>query len=237
MVRLMSLWDVIERLSLLDIVALALALGAWLGVRWLIEHPPGARQSVTTLMADLRRRWLREMAKRDTRIFDAQIVGSLRQGTSFFASATILAVGAVLSVLGNAEMLGHITQGLMADGGPVQVTQLKLLLVVFFLVEGFLRFAWANRIFGYASVAMAAVPAPDDPEVRRVARQSAELNIRAAINFNRGLRAIYFGLAAFAWIGGAIPLLLATTVAVVTLLRREFSSSAHAILTQMEGEE
>ena len=230
----MSLMDTIDHLSALDLIALVVALIAWIGVRRLIEHPPGGRSSVTSLMADLRRRWLLEMAKRDTRIFDAQIVGSLRQGTSFFASATILAVGAVLSVLGNAEMIDQVTSGLVGDPRPAQVAQLKLLLVVFFLVEAFLRFAWANRIFGYASVAMAAVPAPDDPDVRRVARQSAELNIRAAVNFNRGLRAIYFALAALAWIGGAIPMLLATGVAVVTLLRREFSSSAHAILTRME---
>lgn len=230
----MSLMETLEHLTVLDLAAVIAALGAWLLVRRLIEHPPRGRESVSTLMSDLRRRWLREMAKRDVRIFDAQIVGSLRQGTSFFASATILAIGAILGLLGNAEMIDQVTSGLIGDDRPAQVAQLKLLLVVFFLVEGFLRFAWANRIFGYASVAMAAVPAPDDADVRRVARQSAELNIRAAVNFNRGLRAIYFALAAIAWIGGAIPLLVATAVATVTLLRREFSSSAHAILTKME---
>ena len=234
--RAMSALDAALALRALDLVAVALALACWFGIRVLIEHPPGARESVSTLMAELRRRWLREMAKRDVRIFDAQIVGNLRQGTSFFASTSILAIGAMLTLVGNAEMLGSVTQGILGDPRPAPVTQLKLMLPTLFLVEAFLRFAWANRIFGYASVAMAAVPAPDDDDVRRVARQSAELNIRAAVNFNRGLRAIYFALASLAWLAGALPLMVATGVAAITLWRREFASTVHAILTKMEEE-
>ena len=234
--RAMSALDAARALTALDLAALVLTLTSWLGIRILIEHPPGARASVSTLMADLRRRWLREMAKREVRIFDAQIVGNLRQGTSFFASTSILAIGAMLTLVGNAEMLGSVTQGILGDPRPAPVTQLKLMLPTLFLVEGFLRFAWANRIFGYASVAMAAVPAPGEDDARRVARQSAELNIRAAVNFNRGLRAIYFALAGLAWLAGAAAFVAATLVAAGTLWRREFASTPHAILTQMEEE-
>jgi len=44
-------------------------------------------------MAGVRRDWMREFRHRENRIFDAQIIASLRQGSAFFASTAILAIG------------------------------------------------------------------------------------------------------------------------------------------------
>ena len=217
-----------------DAVALALLAVSYLGIGWRIEHPGAGRRSVTVIMAELRRDWMVELAKRDNRIFDSQIVGNLRTATSFFASTSILAIGGVLAVAGNAEMLTVMTDGLLADPRPVELYQLKLFLVALFLTGGFLRFVWSNRVFGYCSVAMAAVPPPGDPRALVVARQAAELNIRAAVNFNRGLRAIFFALATITWMLGAAPLIVATAATVCTLWGREFASKSHRILQRKE---
>ena len=40
---------------------------------------------------------------------------------------------------------------------------LVLFVLPLLLVAAFLRFVWSNRVFGYCSVVMAAVPPPGDP--------------------------------------------------------------------------
>ncbi len=229
--------ELIQLFRPLDLAAIALLALCFYGTGWIIEHPGRDRRSVTVMMADVRRQWMRELAKREQRIFDSQIIGNLRTATSFFASTTILAIGGVLAVAGNTEALRSVAGGLLADPRPVELYQIKLYLVTLLLVAGFLRFVWANRVFGYCSVVMAAVPPPDDPTAFRTARQAAELNIRAAFNFNRGLRAIYFALAAVTWMIGPLPLIVATLATVWTLWQREFASDPHRILTEKEETE
>ena len=233
----MDLLTLLSLFSALDMLAAGFLMMAWAGIGLLVESSRWRRRSVTVMMSEVRREWMRQLAQRDVRIFDSQILASLRQGTAFFASTSILAIGGLLTILGNTELLGTVTGGLLADPRPVQFTQLKLFAVAIFLVEGFLRFVWSNRVFGYCAVVMAAVPAPGHPDAQPVALQAAELNIRAAYNFNRGLRSIYFALAALTWILGAVPLLIATAACVWTLLEREFASNPYRILRKREAEE
>ncbi len=232
----MDLAALLSLFTALDALAVGLVLTAWAGIGILVERPCWGRRSVTVMMSDIRREWMRQLAHRDVRIFDSQILASLRQGTAFFASTSILAIGGLLTILGNVELLDTVTRGLLADDRPVELMQLKLFAVAVFLVEGFLRFVWSNRVFGYCAVVMGAVPAPDRPGAERVAAQAAELNIRAAYNFNRGLRSLYFALAALTWILGAVPLILATVACCWTLLEREFTSKPHRILREREDE-
>ena len=78
---------------------------------------------------------------------------------------------------------------------------------------------------------MAAVPNdPNDLISYPRAAQAAELNIRAAINFNRGLRAVYFALGALAWLLGAVPLMISATVVIWVVGSREFASVPRDIL-------
>ena len=114
---------------------------------------------------------------------------------------------------------------------PVFVWQVKLAFVTLLLTNGFLKFVWANRVFGYCAVMMSAVPNdPKHPDADHIASQAGELNVRAAINFNRGLRSLYFALGALAWLIGPYALGLATLVAAWTVLSREFASLPRDIL-------
>lgn len=230
----MGLGALISQFTALDALGLGLLAMAWAGLGLVIERPMMGRRSVTVMMSEVRRAWMRQLVKRDVRIFDSQILGGLRQGTAFFASSSLLAIGGVLTIAGNSDALETVGGGLLGDG-PVEVLQVKLLVVGVLLGEGFLRFVWSNRVFGYCAVVMASVPEPGHPDAHAVARQAAELNIRAAYNFNRGLRSIYFALAAMTWTIGAVPLMVATAVCVWTLLEREFASRPHGILTEREA--
>ncbi len=219
-------------LAPLDAAALALMVLGFLVIGWWIEHPGTRRPSVTVLMAEYRREWMREFVRRDNRIFDAQIVSSLRQGTSFFASTCLLAVGGVLALIGNTEPLQGVAEGIGQVALPAVLWQIKLLPVALFLTHAFLKFVWANRIFGYCSVMMAAVPNDGaDPRALPRATQAGELNIRAAWNFNRGLRAMYFALGALAWLLGAGALIAATLAVLWLLWSREFASVPRDVLS------
>lgn len=226
--------QMIEHLALLtywDAVAAAFLICAYFLLGWMIEHPPKSRPSVTKIMSENRREWLRVFVTRDPRIFDSQIMGSLRQGTAFFASTCIFAIGGVFALIANTDPLRGVAAEISTEDIPIVVWQVKLGLVALMLSNGFLKFVWANRIFGYCSVMMAAVPNdPDHPEALPRALQAAELNIRAAINFNRGLRSMYFALGGLAWLIGSTPFLGATAAVIWLIWSREFASLPRDIL-------
>ncbi|MDT8326500.1 MAG: DUF599 domain-containing protein [Roseovarius sp.] len=222
----------------LDMVALALLFGSWAITGFAIDHAPKSRPSVSGLMAQYRREWMVVMITRDPRIFDAHILGTLRQGTSFFASATLIAIGGSLALLGDLDRVIGIAGDLTPGQEPIVVWELKILVILLFLANAFLKFVWSNRLFGYCAVVMAAVPNDaGDPRVIVRARKAGEINITAARGFNRGLRSLYFALATAAWLLGSEALLLATAVTVLVLLRREFASQSRSVLMQPDADE
>ncbi len=218
-----------------DLAALVTILSAWALTSWLIEHPPARRPSVSAIMQDYRRDWMRAFVTRSPRIFDATLIDSLRQGTAFFASASMIAIGGGVALIGNTPTISRLAADLPLDTSTIDLG-LKMLLPLGFLANALLKFIWAHRLFGYCSIMMAAVPnEPADPSALPRALQAAEINITAGKSFNRGLRAIYFALAALAWILGPWTLLLATSVATLVLLRREFWSHSRSVMLQHPG--
>lgn len=229
----MNLPDRLLLFSTLDLAALGLLFGCWLVIGWRVEHASPKNPSTSQLMAGYRRLWMQQMVTREPRIFDAQILATLRQGTAFFASTCVIAIGGTLALIGNAERLAGVAEDITQSQQPQIVWEVKLMVLVIFLTNGFLKFVWANRLFGYCSVLMAAVPNdPGDPVAYPRAAQAAEINVTAARSFNRGLRALYFALAAVAWLAGPYALFAATVVTVFVVWRREFASQSRKILMQ-----
>lgn len=227
----MTLIGNIGSLGVVDAVAVALLLGVWLWLGWRIGHPSARRPSVTVLMQDYRLQWMQVMATRQPRIFDAQIMMSLRQSTSFFASTCLLAMGGLLALIGNVDPLQGVATRLTNMESGSAVLQVKLFLPLFMLGNAFLKFVWSNRVFGYCSVVMGAVPNdPDDSQTLPLALKAGHLNARAAMNFNAGLRSMYFALCALAWIAGAWVLLVGVAVTAWVVWSREFASASRAII-------
>jgi uncharacterized membrane protein len=226
------------QLPLLDLIALGLLVLAWLTSGWLTEHPPKKLPSVSVLMEEYRREWMRTFVTRVPRIFDATVIESLRQGTAFFASASLIAIGGGVAVIGNAAAVQRLASDLQLAGiagttGPD--IAIRMLPVVVLLANALLKFVWANRLFGYCSVLMAAVPnEPTDPLAYHRAAQAGEINITAAKSFNRGLRSIYFALAALGWLLGPWGLIAGTVIATGVLLRREFASTSRRVILMRE---
>lgn len=230
--------DLTERLShftTLDMIALSLLIVGSIVIGYIIENDFKNMKSVGTLMADYRREWMVQMITREPRVFDAQILSMIRQATAFFASASMIAIGGCLALLGNTDRLMGIAQDLTLESDPIIVWELKVLVILTFLANAFFKFVWSNRLFGYCGVLMGAVPNdPSDPQAMARAGKAAEINITASRSFNRGLRSVYFALAACAWLLGAGALIVAAATTCLVLFRREFASRSKEILMRPE---
>ncbi|GAA3866709.1 DUF599 domain-containing protein [Celeribacter arenosi] len=230
----MQFLDQLHYFTVLDGVAVGLLLFTWIVAGFLIENPPKSRPSTSVLVAEYRRKWMVEMITRQPRIFDATILDSLRQGTAFFGSACLIAIGGGLAAMSNAERLKGIADDLTLSA-PAVIWEMKILLALVLITNAFLKFIWSNRLFGYCGVVMASVPNDiENPVTRARADKAAELNIAAARAFNRGLRAVYFALGALGWLLGGAALIGATVVTVTILFRREFTSASREVLLRSE---
>jgi uncharacterized membrane protein len=227
----MSLSSLLSSIGPADAPALCFLALVWLGTGWIVEHPPASLPSVTVLMRGYRLAWMHQMVTRQPRIFDATIMDNLRQGTTFFASACMIAIGGAVALIGNANRLSGFAVGLALEPQPVVVIQIKLIAAAILVTDALLKFVWAHRLFGYCAIVMASVPNdPGDPDAYPRATQAAEINVAAAKNFNKGLRSVYFALAGLGWLAGPVALAAAVTVTGAVLMRREFSSQSRRVL-------
>ena len=211
----------------LDYLVLGLYAASWFGYALFADFSRWHERSIMKLMDDYRRRWMREMLRRDNRIVDTNIVASLQNGAAFFASTTVFAVGGLIAALGASEQsIALISTLPFAQPGSTQVWQAKVLLMVFVLSYAFFKFAWTFRLQNYCQVLLGAAPVETGPapEAEAHAERAAKISALAAWHFNRGLRAYFFALAALTWF--IHPLLFGGTILYVlyVLYRREFRS-------------
>jgi uncharacterized membrane protein len=234
--RSMTWTDRLAFFGPLDFAAVTFLVAGWLLIGWWIDRPSPGNPSVSNLMAGYRREWMAQMVTRDPRIFDAQILASLRQGTAFFASTSMIAIGGTLAMIGNGEKITGLANELALSSDPAFVWEIKLIAMALFLTNAFLKFVWSNRLFGYTAVLVASVPNDiTDPRAAPRGQQAAEVSITAARGFNRGLRSVYFALTTGAWLAGPIPLLCATAFTLGVIYRREFASASRRILMNTQA--
>lgn len=216
---------ILAELTVLDWVAAILLLSTWAISGHLIEKPPAWRPSVSALMRDHRREWMIQFLTREPRLFDANILATLRDSTAFFASSCMIAIGGCVALIGNVERLHSLAGQFEIGQTSAAIWDIKIILAMLIIVRGFLGFVWANRLFGYCAVMMATVPNdPEEPHSKSRSLAAAELNIIAAKHFNAGLRAIYFALGALGWFLGPWTFIIATLAVNWMVLRREFGS-------------
>ena len=199
----------------------------WLAIGWVTEHPPRGRPSVSVLMREFRREWMRHFVTRNPRIFDGNILSTLREGTAFLTSACLIAVGGGLALIGDTDHLAGVARQFDLGHVPALKWEIKIVVVLFFVANALLRLVWAHRLFGYCAIIMASVPNDArDPRDLPVAMQAAEINITAAKSFNSGLRCVYFALGALGWLAGPAGLFLSTGYVLFIGWRREFASGS-----------
>ena len=129
-----------------DAVALGWLVLCWLGYPRLMAWIGRRRSSINVDMLALRRAWMAGLLQRDFRVPDTALMGQVIQSVAFFASGTIIVVGALVGALARVESLAALSQGLMPSlPASPQSMRLCLLVLLAIFVQGFFRFTWALR--------------------------------------------------------------------------------------------
>ncbi len=192
------------------------------------------RASLTVAMNQQRRRWIHTMARRELRMIDTSIMSGLQQGTAFFASSSLIAIGGCFALLGTPDNMLSLLQELpFAPPYSRALFELKAVGLVVLLAYAFFKFGWAYRLFNYCSVLIGAVPPVaegivDPAHTERAVERAAKMNILAAKHFSAGLRGVFFSVAYLGWFLGPEALGLSTLLLLAVLTRRQFFSAARA---------
>lgn len=230
--------ELIEGMSSQDLIAISVFFLTWMIFEIVNNRTNLGHLSLSGLMAHRRREWMLVLANRELRIVDTSILAGLQQGTAFFASTSILAIGGCFALLGSTDLVSGIYQDLPIDSGFSRgLFEVKVLGLAMVFVYAFFKFGWAFRLFNYCSILVGAVQQPDEasPEIRRKqALRAGEMNIIASSHFTAGLRGIFFSLAYLGWFIGPNALITTTLLIVIVLIRRQFFSRARAILVEQD---
>jgi uncharacterized membrane protein len=221
-------------LPTLDLIALSCFTGAWVTYAVIIEWTPLGRRTLNALMHRYRLIWMHEMLGREVRMVDTQIVGSLQNGTAFFASTSLLAIGGALTLMRSTDemlsLMGALPLGI--ETNRVQWEAKVLGLAVIF-AYAFFKFAWAYRLFNYVAILVGAAPAveqQDTPEALAHAKRTARLLESAGRHFNRGQRAFFFALGYLGWFLGPWVLMITTASVLIVMLHRQLASESQRAL-------
>jgi uncharacterized membrane protein len=217
-------------LTLPDLAAIAWFIGAWITYSQIIEKTPKGRNGLNALMNGYRDEWMERMLGRDMRMVDAQVTAALQNGTAFFASTSLIAIGGALTLLRSSEeILTAISQLPFGATSSRDLWDLKMMGLIVIFVYAFFKFAWSYRLFNYFAIMVGAAPPPEEKSTaaaQAFAHRAAHLCADAGRHFNRGQRAFFFALGYLGWFLGPAPFALSTAGILVVMWRRQFASDA-----------
>jgi uncharacterized membrane protein len=180
------------------------------------------------------REWFSRVLLHENRIADVAALNSLLTGATFFASTAILILGGLFAMLGTTERVIDVVSELpFARRESELSSRINIILMIGVFVYTFFKFTWSIRQYHFCTVLVGAAPLAKDPRdhddyvdtLTKVASHAAE-------DFNQGLRAYYFALAATAWFVHPWLSVASTALVVLILHQREFQSrTLHALTT------
>src|SRR5262247_356755 len=137
----------------IDLTALACFIGAWTAYAVVVEWTALGRDGLSAHMDRYREIWMHRMLHREARMVDMQIMAALQNGTAFFASTSLIAIGGTLSLLRSTEevltMLAAVTFGIQTTRTQWDVKVVGLAVI---FIYAFFKFAWSYRLFNYVAI-------------------------------------------------------------------------------------
>ncbi len=220
-------------LSTADLAALAFFLVVWAFHSLATDGRLFNRVSLSSAMNRQRETWMRTMARRDLRMIDTSIMLGLQQGTAFFGSSSLIAIGGCFALIGSSDRVLNVLSDLPLSNAAAArpVFEVKVIGLILLLAYSFFKFGWSYRLFNYCSILIGAVPVQkdenDDPaETEKALVRAARMNILAGKHFNAGLRGIFFSLGYLGWFVNPLAFACSTVVLLYVLVRRQFFSAA-----------
>ena len=224
----------------LDWFALAWFAVCWVGYTVYSNREGRVCRSLIRGTDRMRMVWMERLLEREVRIVDSALLGNLMHSVSFFASTAMVIIGGLIAALGAVDhaMQWVANLGLLAPAGREAWT-LKLMALIVVFIYAFFKLTWCIRQFNRCAILIGAAPPHDqldDARRRTWAWRLGRLNALAGDDFNRGLRAYYFGLALLAWFIHPWAFAVASVWVVAVLYRREFTSEPVLLLSEDESE-
>jgi len=215
-------------LTWIDVFAVLFFAGGWVSYAvfagWYGHRVPSLHNS----MDRFRREWMVQMIARDNRMVDVNVMRTTTRSSQFFASTTMLILGALLASMGYVQQAQDLVSGLpFTIKASARLLEIKMFVLVLIFTYAFFKFSWGIRQLNFTSILVAAAPKQpkDNPEqyaayINRIAR----ITSYAGSNFNHGLRSYYFALAALGWFLHPWLMIVATAWVIHILYYREFRS-------------
>ncbi|MDE1992087.1 MAG: DUF599 family protein [Rhizobiaceae bacterium] len=224
-----------------DYVALALFILLWFALNWITTNARFFdRPSLTLAMNERRREWIYTSLRRDLRMIDTAILSGLQNGTGFFASTSIFAIGSCFALLGATDKVNAFFSDLpFVFNGGRSAFEIKVAGLACLFGYAFFKFGWAYRLFNYCTILFGALPMREDAELdplaaERAAERVIAMNVIAARNFNAGLRAIFLSIGYLGWFLSPYVFMGTTGFIIVVLIRRQFFSDARLAIMDID---
>lgn len=217
----LSLW------SPLDWLAFLLFLAGWMVYGYTADRAARSANGLRGVTHLRRIEWARQMTDRDNRITDASLIGDLKASVSFYANTTIYIVAGLIAVAGTLERVMSFTEDLpFAWQTSREVLEAKMFVLIGIFIFAYFKFTWSLRQFNFLSILLGATPPKGSASdvLERAAERFALMSSLAGDEFNRGIRAYYFGFAVLGWFVHPWLFIVLTLTILAVLWRRDFHS-------------
>ncbi|MBS1130957.1 MAG: hypothetical protein H6R16_1959 [Proteobacteria bacterium] len=225
----------LPHLSIVDWLSLAVFFACWAGYAWYSEHSQWGSNGLIRTTQQYRLKWAYRMLERDVRVTDSTLIGNLVTSVSFYANTTIYIIAGLVAALGASDKLISFTADLpFGNTGNRELLEIKLMLVLASFVYAYFKFTWSLRQFNLLSILVGGAPfgKAGEADIDVYAQRVAGANNLAGDDFNRGIRAYYFGLAASGWLLNSLALSLLSIIVLIVLFRRDYRSPALHVLRE-----
>lgn len=224
-------------LTWLDLWAVVLFAAGWMSYALFASWHGKRVPSLHNSMDRFRREWMVQMIGRDNRMVDVNVMRSTMRSSQFFASTTILILGALLASMGYVQQAQDLVSGLpFTVKASARLLEIKMFALVLIFTYAFFKFSWGIRQLNFTSILVAAAPKQEKEDAERHAahiNRIARITSYAGSNFNHGLRSYYFAVAALGWFLHPWLMIAATAWVIYVLYHREFKSNTlHALVDE-----
>jgi len=222
--------------SILDIASFCWFLVCWIGYATFTRRAAKTTNTLSSVLYRFRKEWVAKLRTNGMSEVDGELLASLERQVSFFASTSLLILASLVGVLStSSDSFMNLSSLSFVTTVSIQIIQIKLMVLIVIFTYAFFTFTWSIRQYGFCFILFGSSfntvrYYKEVDEYRAVAKERdfkavAKLLDRAAHSYNYGLRAYYYALAVLGWFINSWVFIVACSLTVFVLYRREFKSA------------
>ncbi len=212
-------------------VAIGLLLVCWFSYSRILRT--FARGSLNAQLTVARLHWMTALTQRETKPFDAILLGHIINSIAFFGSATLIVLAGLITAFAGLKTLYATVADLhFIAPASLELFALQLTFLAFILALCFFSFTYALRKLIYVITLTGALPDKQDnrPEHDVMIVAVTDVLSEATKTFNFGIRGYYYAISAIFLFVSPYVCIAATVIATTVLFYRQLATpTARAI--------